>query len=161
MHIDIHALDLAKVDDLARFTRLIDACRRTAGNEGAALSRGVKDQLRHQTSRHENLITLVAEELGEPAGAVLGAYSPFVSTAKPYANIQFLFVCPEYQRRGVARRLMRAFEMKAWALGCYKVTLKVRETNAPAKALYQGLAYRCGDLAPHEDMMETWEKRLA
>ena len=49
-------------------------------------------------------------------------------------------VAPEYRRRGLARRLLGRAVEYARAAGAFCMTLEVRETNAPAIALYRSFA---------------------
>ena len=60
----------------------------------------------------------------------------------------------------MGRKLMLAFEKKARELGCCKVTLEVRGTNEPAKALYSKLAYSRGRFGPGNEVVESWEKKF-
>lgn len=46
-----------------------------------------------------------------------------------------------YRRRGAAAALMRRLEERARALNLAFMTLEVRESNLPARALYAGLGY--------------------
>jgi ribosomal protein S18 acetylase RimI-like enzyme len=55
--------------------------------------------------------------------------------------IHHLAVAPEHRRRGIARRLMAAAEAGLAALGCPKVNLQVRASNAGVVAFYRALGY--------------------
>lgn len=55
--------------------------------------------------------------------------------------INYLAVSPGHQRQGVGRKLMAAVESKIQALGCPKINLQVRESNAAALAFYEALGY--------------------
>lgn len=46
-----------------------------------------------------------------------------------------------HRRRGTAGALLRELEKRARALGLAFLTLEVRESNLPARALYTGLGY--------------------
>ncbi len=50
-------------------------------------------------------------------------------------------VAPEYRRRGLARRLLGRAVEYARAAGAFCMTLEVRETNAPAIALYRSFGF--------------------
>jgi ribosomal protein S18 acetylase RimI-like enzyme len=56
--------------------------------------------------------------------------------ARRLINVHDLAVAPGHRRRGVGRRLLEAVEAGARELGCCRITLEVREDNAPARALY-------------------------
>lgn len=55
---------------------------------------------------------------------------------------------------------MCAFEQKAQALDCCKVSLEVRESNEPAKTLYKRMDYSQGRFGPQNDLLEFWEKEF-
>lgn len=61
------------------------------------------------------------------------------------AHIVSMAVHKDHQRQGVARRLMIELLLRAKEMGALCSTLEVRESNAAALALYEGLGYvRCG-----------------
>ena len=62
-------------------------------------------------------------------------------TGKPLINIHDLTVTAGCRGRGIGRLLLKAVEAKARELGCGKVTLEVREDNAPARQFYQALVF--------------------
>lgn len=51
-------------------------------------------------------------------------------------------VAPAQRRQGIARALIKALLARAEALRLSFVTLEVRESNAPAIALYEGFGFR-------------------
>ena len=55
--------------------------------------------------------------------------------------IHHLAVSPDERRRGLGTRLMRAAEEGLRRLGCPKVNLQVRATNAAVVAFYRRLGY--------------------
>ena len=55
--------------------------------------------------------------------------------------INYLGVLPELRRRGVGRRMMHAAEAKLRAIGCPKINLMVRDTNAGVVAFYERLGF--------------------
>ncbi len=55
--------------------------------------------------------------------------------------IYHLAVAPEARRRGLGTSLVRAAEAGLRALGCPKVNLQVRATNAAVVAFYETLGY--------------------
>lgn len=56
--------------------------------------------------------------------------------ARPLINIHDLHVVAEVQGLGIRRRLLKAVEEKAHALGCCKLTPEVQENHLPALRLY-------------------------
>lgn len=55
--------------------------------------------------------------------------------------IYHLAVTPEERRQGIATRLVREAEARLRALGCPKVNLQVRASNAGVVAFYRRLGY--------------------
>ena len=58
------------------------------------------------------------------------------------AQLLTISVAGSARRRGTARGLLEALRGRARAAGCAKMTLEVAESNAPARALYEGLGGR-------------------
>lgn len=56
--------------------------------------------------------------------------------------IHHLAVLPGFRRRGIATKLVRAAENGLRKLGCPKVNLQIRATNAAVAAFYESLGYR-------------------
>lgn len=56
--------------------------------------------------------------------------------------VNYLAVSPEHQRRGYAKQLMQFGEDLLLAVGCPKLNLQVRETNAQALGFYEALGYK-------------------
>lgn len=136
----LSAINFSERCDIEKLVWLVDAHRHTlAGGGDAPLAQEIKDKLFSELPRYSNAIAFIAERQSELVGVVFGSYALYVFAGKPCANIQLLFVRPEFQRRGLGRKLMLAFEEKARELGCCKITLEVREVNNPAKTLYRGL----------------------
>lgn len=71
-----------------------------------------------------------------------------------------LFVLPQFQGRGIGRKLMLAFERKARELNRSKVSLEVRVSNARAKVLYSSIGFSRGTFGPAGEHVEFWEKKL-
>lgn len=55
--------------------------------------------------------------------------------------INYLAVAPAQQRQGIATQLLAAAEKKLRALGCPKINLQVRETNAAVIEFYERLGF--------------------
>lgn len=79
-------------------------------------------------------IFLVAEQDGEVQGYV------GCQTVLDEGYITNVAVSPDFRRRGAARRLIAELIARAKEKGLAFVTLEVRESNAPAIALYAGRA---------------------
>ncbi len=55
--------------------------------------------------------------------------------------INYLAVSPDFQRRGIGRRMMEEAEQKLRELGCPKVNLQVRGSNAGVVEFYTRIGY--------------------
>lgn len=63
------------------------------------------------------------------------------SVAMDESDIETVFVVSEKRRRGIAKLLIESAEKSLLKTGVNKVFLEVRESNAPARALYERLGY--------------------
>ena len=61
--------------------------------------------------------------------------------------LNYLAVAPEYQRQGLARALVDEAERLLRAVGCPKINLQVRTTNAGVIEFYRRLGYGVDDVA--------------
>jgi len=55
--------------------------------------------------------------------------------------VNYLAVSTSHQRRGCGRQMMEAVEAKLRELGCPKINLQIRETNAEVIAFYKSIGY--------------------
>lgn len=78
---------------------------------------------------------LVAESAGEVVGTVIGGWDGHRGW------IYSLAVTPSYQGRGIGTDLVRDIQRRLVQLGCIKVNLQVRETNAEVTRFYQKLGF--------------------
>lgn len=96
-------------------------------------------ELRKLVERNPGLF-LVAEEGGEVAGTVIGAWDG------RRAWIYHLAVRPAAQRRGIARMLMDEAERLLRDVGATKLNLLVESWNAGVADFYRRLGYAPDDL---------------
>ncbi len=80
-------------------------------------------------------IFLVAEQDGKTAGYI------GCQTVLDEGYITNVAVSPDFRRQGIARALIAKLLAQAKAAGLSFVTLEVRESNAPAIALYAGAGF--------------------
>ncbi len=91
---------------------------------------------------------MIKSELNNPSclylaavdGDVLAGYIG-VQTVLDEGYINNVAVRPEYRRRGIAAALISLLNEQAKAIGLAFMTLEVRESNAPAIALYEKLGF--------------------
>lgn len=63
-------------------------------------------------------------------------------------SIGYLAVDPDHQGRGHGRRLLQECERRLVAMGCPKVNLLVRSSNASVVAFYESHGYTVDDVVP-------------
>lgn len=83
---------------------------------------------------------LVVEEGGRIIGSVMAGYEGH----RGWVN--YLAVDPEHRRGRLGARLMQEVEERLHALGCPKINLQVRSTNAEVLAFYRALGYAQDDV---------------
>ena len=84
-------------------------------------------------------------------------YLWFFAVEKEGRDIAFLmdiFVCPEYRRKGIARKALRLAEKLLAEYGYDTVRLHVEDSNSAAKNLYAGLAYGFIQRAKNGEILE-------
>lgn len=60
--------------------------------------------------------------------------------------IYYLAVLPQYQSRGLGKRLVKDAEARLHAIGCPKIQLMIRQENTAVSAFYQTLGYEPADV---------------
>jgi GNAT superfamily N-acetyltransferase len=103
---------------------------------GRPLGREVRERLIPTLRDHPTALVLLAFEDEEPVGVAVCFFGLSTFHARPLLNIHDLAVLPSHRGRGVGRALLSAAEEHARGKGCCKLTLEVRDDNAPARALY-------------------------
>jgi ribosomal-protein-alanine N-acetyltransferase len=76
----------------------------------------------------------------DDTGTVVG-YAGLAAAPPEEAWIQNIGVRPDFQRRGIGRRLLEALLAQADRLGCRAVLLEVAVDNAPAQKLYAAYGF--------------------
>lgn len=161
----IRAINWTDPQQVAVWLDLLDhyACSRAGG--GKPLRPAVRDALPAQLARRPGTVVLLAwvgpapEQWPEPgrrscpddhhAVGLLNAFEGFSTfAAAPLLNVHDLAVHQHWQRRGIARALLRAAEQEAMARACSKLTLEVLQHNHAARALYAGCGYQPYALDP-------------
>ena len=84
----------------------------------------------------KNFSGVVAESEGRVVGFIT------YTAVDDFADINDLFVFPEYRRRGIAQGLISAFIAAAKQSGAKKCFLEVRKSNAAAIRLYLSAGFK-------------------
>ena len=77
--------------------------------------------------------------VGDLDGKVIATLMAGYEGHRGWAN--YLAVAPECRRQGFGRVLMQQAEERLLALGCPKVNIQVRDSNADALGFYRGIGY--------------------
>jgi len=77
--------------------------------------------------------------VGELDGKVIATVMAGYEGHRGWVN--YLAVAPEHRRQGFGRVLMQEAEERLLALGCPKMNIQVRNSNAEALAFYRGIGY--------------------
>jgi ribosomal protein S18 acetylase RimI-like enzyme len=88
---------------------------------------------------HDPALVFVACQGSKLVGTVLGGYDGVRGW------IYALVVSRALRRRGIGTRLMSEVERALFALGCPKINLQVRATNAAVVSFYEKLGYGVED----------------
>jgi ribosomal protein S18 acetylase RimI-like enzyme len=91
--------------------------------------------------RVQRELFLVGELQGDIVGTVIAGFDGYRGW------VYHLAVQPRCRRRGFGRRLMREAEARLKTLGCPKLNLQVRSSNAEVIAFYERLGYSIEDRA--------------
>ncbi len=78
--------------------------------------------------------------VGESSGKIIGTCMVGYEGHRGWIN--YLAIHPDHQRRGYATELMREAERLLRPLGCPKINLQVRSSNASVIAFYESLGFR-------------------
>jgi len=90
---------------------------------------------------------LVGENDSGLVATVMGGYEGH----RGWAN--YLAVAPSHRRSGYGRIMMEAVEQRLKAMGCPKINLQVRESNAEVIRFYEDIGYK-------NDRVVSFGKRL-
>ncbi len=148
MNLEILEADLNNSRHTEAVRQLVDEYARLPIGQGSPLAARVLEQLVPGLRGHPGTLVFLAwlDRRAVGVAVCMTGFSTF--TAKPLINIHDLAVTAGCRGRGVGHLLLRAVEAKARELGCGKVTLEVREDNAPARQLYQRFGFRDGEGGP-------------
>ena len=98
--------------------------------------------------RVQRELFLVGEFQGDIVGTVIAGFDGYRGW------VYHLAVRPRCRRRGFGRQLMREAETRLKALGCPKLNLQIRSSNAEVIAFYERLGYSIEDRASLGKVLE-------
>ncbi len=79
---------------------------------------------------------------GQAAGYLLAVFVFSLEHHGLTAEIDELFVAPQYRGRGLGKQLLAAGEVAFREAGCTRVSLQIGRDNAAARTFYRGHGYR-------------------
>jgi ribosomal protein S18 acetylase RimI-like enzyme len=77
--------------------------------------------------------------IGELHGKIIATLMAGYEGHRGWVN--YLAVAPQHRRQGFGRVLMQEAEARLLALGCPKLNIQVRNSNAEALGFYRGIGY--------------------
>lgn len=139
--VEVFEAKLDQDEDARSVVELTDAYARDPIGGGRPLPASVRSSLIAGLRTHPTTIVLLASVGGHAVGLATCFWGFSTFASRPILNIHDLAVRPEHRGRGIGRALLREVERRARERGCVKVTLEVRERNAPARSLYEAEGY--------------------
>ncbi len=103
--------------------------------ENSCIPNGWSERLFEEAFENENAIIFVAVCEGEVVGFLNGSY------VLDEAELLNIVVSESFRKCGIAEKLMVAFEDYLSKIGVASIFLEVRESNLPAKRLYEKCGY--------------------
>lgn len=160
MALSIVDADLDRPEHADAVRSLIASYARDPHGSDRDLPADVLDRLVPGLRAHPTTLVLLAFDGATAAGVAVcfRGYSTFA--ARPLLNVHDLVVLPAFRRRGVGRALLEHAAARARRDGCVKLTLEVREDNAPARALYARAGFGDADIGAGALKTLFLERRL-
>lgn len=90
---------------------------------------------------NDNNYIYVAEEGNDLVGFATFSVRDVIRYPKPIAELDELFVSPEYRKKGVGKKLMQQIEEKAKKLNCYRLFIESHYDHKAAHFFYKALGY--------------------
>jgi ribosomal protein S18 acetylase RimI-like enzyme len=72
---------------------------------------------------------------GEVVATAMGGYE------EHRGWVNYLAVTPDYQKKGIGRRIMEAIEQEILAKGCPKINVQIRSDNSDVVKFYESIGY--------------------
>ena len=144
--IEIVQADLAEPAHARAVLELTRAYAQDPMGDARDLAPEVQTTLVERLRAHPTTHVFLAFDAGHAVGIATCFLGFSTFAGRPLLNLHDLHVLPAHQRRGIARRLLEAVEVRARALGCCKLTLEVLERNDGARKLYDRLGFESGGL---------------
>jgi ribosomal protein S18 acetylase RimI-like enzyme len=140
--------DLTRPEHQTAVLELTRAYARHPMGNGGDLPEIVHGSLIEGLRRHPTTLIFLALDASRHVGIATCFIGFSTFAARRIINIHDLHVLAEFQRKGIARRLLEAVEAKARRLDCCKLTLEVQENNRAALALYESFGFRSSQYQP-------------
>lgn len=134
--VTVRAIDFSDPADLRSYLAMLDAYANDPMGASAPLQADARERLVRDLPTHPTVEGLLAEHGDTAVGfaTCFVGYSTF--RARPLLNIHDIAVLHAWRGRAVADALLDAVTARARQLGCCRVTLEVRDDNAPARRVY-------------------------
>ncbi len=140
--IDIVEADLANLEHCEAVLALVEGYASGPMGGNQPLSTNVCERLIPALRNQPQRLVLLARMENRYIGVAVCFQGFSTFHARPLLNIHDLAVHPDFQQRGVGRRLLAEIEKIARERNCCRVTLEVLEQNDVARRLYRSLGFR-------------------
>ncbi|MFQ5826979.1 MAG: GNAT family N-acetyltransferase [Dehalococcoidia bacterium] len=91
-------------------------------------------------------LSCVAEDRGRIVGFITGECRPVHYMERPHALIELIGIDPEYQRRGIATRLIEAFGERCRERGALSVHAMISVGDEAMRSLLRSLDFTMGEM---------------
>lgn len=86
-------------------------------------------------------VVFVAEDAGKLVGFASFSVRDVIRYPKPIAELDELFVSPDYRNNGIGKLLLEAVEKKSREPGCYRIFIESHYDHKSAHKFYESLDY--------------------
>lgn len=90
---------------------------------------------------NNNNFIYVVEDNGKLIGFAAFSIKDVIRYPKQIAELDELYVAPEYRQKGIGKKLLETIEQKARQLDCYRLFIESRYDFKSAHEFYESLGY--------------------
>lgn len=84
----------------------------------------------------------VSEKAGKILGIATFSMRHVIRYPKPIAELDEMYVDPNFRRQGIGNELMQAVEKRARELGCYRLYIESQYKHEQGHKFYESLGYK-------------------
>ena len=103
------------------------------------------DSMKQSLENNDREIVLVAVDGNQTIGFICGQLYQSICYNGLQCEITELFVCEEYRRNGIAKKLIKQIESEFAKHDIYEITLETGKDNIAAQKFYESCGYKLDD----------------